>query len=66
MLPLLDRLLAIFVGFVFLAENSAFLKDGNPRKGQSKEVDTEAKPASFNESYQEAKVMIFSGLKSTV
>lgn len=62
--PLLDRL---FAGFVFLAENPAYLKDGKPKKkGQSKEVDAEAKPANFHESYQEAKVKIFSKLKSTV
>lgn len=61
--PLLDP---IFDGFVSSAENSAFLTDGKPKKGKSKEVDAEAKPASFNESYQEAKVKIFSGFKSTV
>lgn len=61
--PLLDRL---FAGFVFLAENPACLKNTKPKKGQSKEVDTEAKPPSFNERYQEAKVKIFNGLKITV
>lgn len=47
--PLLDRSSAIFAGFVFLAENSAYLKGGKLKKGQSKDMNAEAKPASFNE-----------------
>lgn len=47
MSPLLDTLSAVFAGFIFLAENSVFLKDSNPGEEQSKEVDSEGRKSKF-------------------
>lgn len=56
--PLLGALPTIFAGFIFLAENSTFLKITKPSKEQLKEWTQRAGGASFNESYQEAKVSV--------
>lgn len=56
--PLLGALPTIFAGFIFLAENSTFLKITKPSKEQPKEWTQRAGGASFNESYQEAKVSV--------